>query len=253
MGDVTGTHPPRATGLSDRTRRVPRPISNSALERLGRRLVATDHPQQSDIDELHLLLAAYSPVLARTVDAVTTNVGVVSASRIKNTGTILEKLRRGGGHTLSTIQDLAGLRVVIDGGRAEQDRVVQRLVAAFSDTPRPPRVVDRRAQPVKGYRAVHVIVYPDGFPIEIQVRTRWQHQWAEWYERLADQYGRGIRYGQPPLEGGQAAQQTVDWMLGLADQIAQTEQSGGTPPLSLVTLDLLDQVIKWLESRQQGT
>jgi len=142
---------------------VPRPLSNSALERLGRRLVATDRPEQSDVEGLHVLLSAYSPVLASAVDAVARDIGVVSASRIKNTGTILEKLRRNGGHTLSSIQDLAGLRVVVDGGRAEQDRVVERLTATFLSAARAPRIVDRRARPVQGYRAVHVIVYPDAF------------------------------------------------------------------------------------------
>ena len=240
-------------GLTRYNQAVPRPISNSALARLGKRLVATDQPEQSDVDGLHVLLSAYSPVLASAVDAVARDIGVVSASRIKNTGTILEKLRRQGGHTLSSIQDLAGLRVVIDAGRAEQDRVVERLMTTFSGASRAPRIVDRRAKPVQGYRAVHVIVYPDRFPVEIQVRTRWQHQWAEWFERLADQYGRGIRYGEPPLEGGDAAQQAIDWMLEVADQIAVAEESGGTPPLGFITLQLLDSVINWLGTRQQGS
>jgi ppGpp synthetase/RelA/SpoT-type nucleotidyltranferase len=144
----------------------------------------------------------------------------------------------------------AGLRVVIDGSRADQDGVVERLSATFSTAARAPRIVDRRAQPVHGYRAVHVIVYPDSFPIEIQVRTRWQHQWAEWFERLADEYGRGIRYGEPLMEGGDSAQQAIDWMLEVADQIAEAEESGGTPPLSVITLQLLGLVIEWLETRQ---
>jgi ppGpp synthetase/RelA/SpoT-type nucleotidyltranferase len=227
-------------------------MSNSALERLGRRLVAADQPDKSDLEDLHVLLSAYDPVLASAVDAVMRDVGVVSASRIKNTSTILEKLRRQGGHTLSSIQDLAGLRIVIDGTRAEQDRVVEQLSATFSTAPRAPRIVDRRAKPVQGCRAVHVIVYPESFPIEIQVRTRWQHQWAEWFERLADRYGRGIRYGEPPVEGGESAQQTIDWMLEAADQIAEAEESGDTPPLSVITLQLLGSVIEWLGTRQQG-
>jgi hypothetical protein len=51
-----------------------------------------------------------------------------------------------------------------------------------------------------GYRAVHVIVFPEGAPIEIQVRTEWQHEWAEFFEKLADLVGRGIRYGEPPAK-----------------------------------------------------
>jgi ppGpp synthetase/RelA/SpoT-type nucleotidyltranferase len=143
------------------------------------------------------------------------------------------------------------MRIVVEGDRDEQDRVVERLSAAFAAAARAPRIVDRRAKPVQGYRAVHVIVYPDAFPIEIQVRTRWQHQWAEWFERLADQYGRGIRYGEPPSEGGEAAQQVVDWMLGLADEIADTEEARTAPPLSVVALQLLDSVLDWLKTQQE--
>lgn len=212
--------------------------------------MATDRPEQSDVEELHLLLSAYVPVLASTVDGVAKALGIVPASRIKNTGTILEKLRRNGGHTLSSIQDLAGLRVVVDGGRDEQDRVVERLTATFASEPRAPRIVDRRAKPVQGYRAVHVIVYANSFPIEIQVRTRWQHQWAESFERLADQYGRGIRYGEPPIAGGDAAPQVVAGMLRVADQIAAAEESGAPPPLNVAALLMLDSVIDWLRTRQ---
>lgn len=49
-----------------------------------------------------------------------------------------------------------------------------------------------------GYVAVHVIVFPGDAPIEIQIRTAWQHEWAELFEKLADLVGRGIRYGEPP-------------------------------------------------------
>lgn len=43
-----------------------------------------------------------------------------------------------------------------------------------------------------------MIVFPKGIPIEIQVRTSWQHEWAELFEKLADRVGRGIRYGDLP-------------------------------------------------------
>jgi ppGpp synthetase/RelA/SpoT-type nucleotidyltranferase len=56
-----------------------------------------------------------------------------------------------------------------------------------------------------GYAAVHVIVFPEGTPIEIQIRTAWQHEWAELFEKLADLVGRGIRYGEPPAGGPKVA------------------------------------------------
>lgn len=231
---------------------MPRPLSRSALERLGRHLVATDHPQRADIEQLHALLAAYGPVLASAVNVVSTEIGFVPTSRVKTTGTIVEKLRRNGGHTLSSVHDLGGMRLVVTGGRMGQDQVAERIQGVFVDGARAPRLIDRRLEPVHGYRALHVIVYPDGYPIEVQVRTEWQHLWAEWFERLADQYGRGIRYGAPPLTGGDSAQEMIDWMIQLADQIADAESSEGSPPLSAVALALADAAIAWLRTRRPG-
>ena len=189
-------------------------------------------------------------MLAGAVEVVSAEVGQVPSSRIKNTGTITEKLRRNGGHTLGSIHDLGGMRLVVTGGRAEQDRVGERIRQLFVDEARAPRVIDRRVEPMQGYRALHLIVYPDGYPIEVQVRTEWQHLWADWFERLADQYGRGIRYGEPPVGGGDAAQEMVDSLITLADQIAEAEESGGTPPLNAVALALALMVIDRLRSRR---
>ena len=51
---------------------------------------------------------------------------------------------------------------------------------------------------MNGYRAVHVVVFPESMPIEIQIRTELQHEWAEVFEKIADLVGRDIRYGEPP-------------------------------------------------------
>ena len=230
---------------------VPRPLSRSALERLGRRLAAADPPQRADIEQLHVLLAAYGPVLTSAVDRVSADVGIVPSSRVKTTTTLMEKLHRSGGHTLSSIHDLGGMRIVVTGGRAAQDQMAQRIRGVFMDGARAPRIIDRRLKPVQGYRAVHVIVYPDGYPIEVQVRTEWQHMWAEWFERLADQYGRGIRYGEPPVRGGKGAAEMVGSMIRMADQIAQAEESGGTLPLTAAVLALATAVLDWLEARRR--
>jgi ppGpp synthetase/RelA/SpoT-type nucleotidyltranferase len=97
------------------------------------------------------------------------------------------------------MQDLAGMRIVSDCNRHEQDRIVGKLMQLFAEFGPPlPKLVDRRTHPSHGYRAVHVIVYADGVPVEIQVRTKLQHEWADLFEKLADRVGRGIRYGEPP-------------------------------------------------------
>jgi ppGpp synthetase/RelA/SpoT-type nucleotidyltranferase len=126
------------------------------------------------------------------------HLGITPTARIKTTGTILEKLRRYGGSWLKSIQDIAGMRIVGSFDRVEQDALVARLVELFSGEGHRPRVVDRRADPSYGYRSVHVVASVSSIPVEIQVRTQLQHEWADFYEKLGDRIGRGIRYGEPP-------------------------------------------------------
>ncbi|MGW8725773.1 RelA/SpoT domain-containing protein [Streptomyces sp. NPDC055808] len=184
------------------------PFTKSQIERLGRRLVEQTPPAQPDLDDLAALLSAYDEVLA-AASAKVRDLGHAPTGRLKNTGTILEKLRRHGGSWLKTIQDLAGLRIVIEGGLREQDRAAEEVRRSFTECPKAPKLIDRRADPRQGYRAVHVIVFPQGVPVEVQVRTRRQHTWAELFEKLADQMGREIRYGEPWLFPGEQMLQRI--------------------------------------------
>ena len=172
-------------------------LSRSQIERLGERLVRSSPPAADDLAALHELLLVYGDALEEAVTQVQTGLHLTPTSRVKSTGTIIEKLHRYGGSWLKSIQDLAGMRIVGRFDRTGQDELVARLVELF-DGERPPRVVDRRQEPSYGYRAVHVIVVVRSVPVEIQVRTQLQHEWADMFEKLADRIGRGIRYGAPP-------------------------------------------------------
>ncbi|MET9853269.1 RelA/SpoT domain-containing protein [Streptomyces sp. NPDC006450] len=194
---------------------MPLPFSKSQIERLGRRLVETASPSDADLDDLAVLLGSYDEVLASASLRVG-ELGCSPTGRLKNTGTVLEKLRRHGGSWLKSIQDLAGLRVVIDGDLHDQDRVVEEIEEAFASCPRSPKVIDRRAEPRQGYRAVHVVVFPEGVPVEVQVRTRPQHSWAEVFEKLADLIGREIRYGEAWLAPGEWE---LDILMGLTPEV----------------------------------
>ncbi len=140
---------------------------------------------------------------------------------IKNTGTILEKLRRSGGSGLKSMQDLGGMRIVGMFDRRGQDEVTEWVCVLFADEERAPKVIDRRAAPMHGYAAVHVIVFPDDAPIEIQIRTARQHEWAELFEKLADLVGRDIRYGQPPRTWWTTEE--LDTMDSLLQELVHTE------------------------------
>lgn len=120
--------------------------------------------------------------------------GLSPTTRIKTVKTLVEKLKREPAR-LSTIQDIAGARVVIDGDLSEQDDAAGKIQARFHPAL---RYYDLRPQPRYGYRAVHVVVAQHGLPVEIQIRTQLQDRWANINEKIADLFGRAIRYGQPP-------------------------------------------------------
>ena len=94
---------------------------------------------------------------------------------------------------LSQVQDIAGCRVVVPG-ITEQDNVVAALRESFERVV----VVDRRVRPSHGYRAVHAIVTVFGKTIEVQIRTKLQHEWAELSEKIADRLGVDVKYGGGP-------------------------------------------------------
>ena len=128
------------------------------------------------------------------------------------------------------MQDIAGVRIVGSMSRAEQDAIVRRLVEIFPGS----RVVDRRAKPAHGHRAVHVIARVGGRPVEVQVRTILQDWWAETVERLGDTWGRQIRYGEGPQEADRAILDGTETRAELwrkvqqaADVIDEWEQGPG--------------------------
>jgi ppGpp synthetase/RelA/SpoT-type nucleotidyltranferase len=142
---------------------------------------------------------AYQAVLDQ-VEQRLGELGFQATTRVKTTGTLLDKLRRDPTLKLRSIHDLAGARIVIDGNLNDQDQAKTDIIEAFVSCPRPPIVKDRRERPSHGYRAVHVIVFPENLPVEIQIRTDLQNGWAQFTEYLGDRWGRGLRYGLGPDE-----------------------------------------------------
>lgn len=165
---------------------MPLPVSRTQFNKLGERLAAAEAVSDEDYELLKQALGAYEEaqlaVLRRLGE-----LGFTATGRTKSTGTLIDKLRR---HRtrLSTMQDLAGARLVVEGSRPAQDDAVAEIVRGFSTAGKAPEVDDRRSEPSSGYRAVHVIVTVDGLPVEIQVRTGLQDLWAQAYERLGDRW-----------------------------------------------------------------
>lgn len=76
---------------------VPLPLTKSQIERWGLRLVETSEPAAADIQTLHEVLRAYAVVLDEAGARVRDATEFAPTLRVKNTGTILEKLHRHGG------------------------------------------------------------------------------------------------------------------------------------------------------------
>lgn len=176
-------------------------ISKTQIDKLGDRLKIGSITE----DDLRLLdryrrtfTAAYEVV----VGDIRNKLGLEPTGRpAKSTISIIDKLKRES-IRLTQIQDIAGCRIIV-ADIVEQEPVIQSLVSLFSQA----AVIDRRAKPSHGYRAVHVVVNQEGKLIEIQVRTSRQHIWAELSEKYSDLYDLSIKYGGGDKQLQEALQQ----------------------------------------------
>lgn len=175
------------------------PCSRKQMSKLGERLVGS-HPTEDDWQQYGRVIEFFDALMSRVrteVAAVDWSVvldrpvDLAVTGRAKTRGTLLDKLRRTPAIGMGYVRDIAGVRVVGDITLHEQNLIAEHLIEMFPGA----KVIDRRSEPQAGYRAVHVIVNVHGASAEIQVRTETQALWAEIYERLADRFGRGIRYG----------------------------------------------------------
>lgn len=170
------------------------PKSQNQINKLGDRLRDAATPADPDLDTFQALLVVYDQALSSVRDTLD-SLGFAPTIRLKTTTTLVDKLRRDRRSNLSRIQDLAGARVVVEGGLDDQDRAALLISQSFSREGSIPRTTDRRVEPSFGYRAIHVVAHVGQIPVEIQIRTELQDSWAQIFERLADTWGRSIRYG----------------------------------------------------------
>jgi len=165
-------------------------LTGAQIDRLGARLRTA--PEADDLRELDAYRATFEPIFATTLPKLAAELDTAIVARHKSARSILDKLVRNAPTRLSSVQDIAGARIIVST-IAEQDRITAELCARIEKT----QIVDRRSFPTYGYRAVHVLArFP--LPFEFQVRTLAQHRWAQLSERLADKHGFDLKYGGGP-------------------------------------------------------
>jgi hypothetical protein len=204
-------------------------MTNGQIDRLGERLRSSPVVEPADLELLQELRRDYDDAMreaqSRIVEALP-EIGTPTA-RLKTVQTLIGKLRREPNMNLSQMQDIAGLRLVRDLSLRGQTALATSVAELFDN----PRTVDRRAKPTFGYRAVHVVVRVSGRLVEVQLRTVLQDQWAQIVERMADHWGRQIRYGlepdSPQVRIGETDRSfVVDLVRRLSPLIESSELSG---------------------------
>jgi hypothetical protein len=122
---------------------------------------------------------------------------VTVGQRLKRNPQILNKLDRFGSMRLTQMEDIAGCRAILPGGATEVAGVLRRIRRNWEVL----RIEDYVASPKDtGYRALHVVVRRDGHPVEIQLRTPGQHEWAEAVERWAARTRSPLKDGEGPSD-----------------------------------------------------
>lgn len=146
------------------------------------------------------------------------------SQRLKRMATILDKLQREPTLPLLKMQDIGGVRAVLEDldqvRRVEARIKLNRPVVGCDDYIANPRS--------SGYRGVHVIVqYGHAEPrsIEVQLRTRVMHEWAITVERLGGALGENFKKdGDTPVQR---------FMAAVSEAMA-IEERGDVPPGDLI-------------------
>ena len=97
---------------------------------------------------------------------------------------------------MTQLQDIGGLRIVVDQN-SDVDRLIEYITNKLKQQTSigVKRIVDYRqkGRDDSGYRAAHIIMERDGVSLELQIRSRIQHYWAELIERTSVIYGNVIK------------------------------------------------------------
>jgi ppGpp synthetase/RelA/SpoT-type nucleotidyltranferase len=160
--------------------------------------------------------------------------GYYIAQRLKRKPQILRKMRRL--HVrLTQLQDIGGCRIIVETNKGVNDLIdfISKSIAENTKY-KLLRTTDyrERGRDETGYRAAHLILERDGKTLELQIRSKIQHYWAESIERTSVIYGHHLKE-----QEGDAA--VIAYFKALSDIFYEIE-SGREPGVqSKIDLDAL--------------
>ncbi|MBT0569314.1 RelA/SpoT domain-containing protein [Curvibacter sp. CHRR-16] len=190
-------------------------LSNSQITQLGDRLRSGDF-SEDDLAMLDVFRQTYSEIdeLAYQLiqSTLASTMGWTSTKRKRKTQqSIVDKLCRLPQLRLPQMQDIAGCRIVIEGGSQMADSIGGLLTSAFEPHQ---WKIERKERHAHGYRATHIIAKTGQKFYEIQLRTYAQDVWANTVEGLSDEKNT-LKYG-----GSDQEQEQMSQLQSLAERFA---------------------------------
>ena len=157
------------------------------------------------------------------------------AMRLKRRPQILRKLKRWSVR-LSQLQDIAGARIIVEDNKTADmlanfinDNIKINGINVLKETD-----YREKGRDDSGYRSKHIILEKDGFKIELQLRSRIQHYWAELIERTSVVYGHFLK----ELDGDR---KVIEYFKKLSDIFYEIESGRKPSSQQKIELDQLYQ------------
>jgi ppGpp synthetase/RelA/SpoT-type nucleotidyltranferase len=202
-------------------------LSKTRIDKAGLALAKSRFKDEVDFIELEEVFDEYrkahlQPLSETTLELqhLMTNYGepYYIAHRLKRKPQIVRKLNRLSVR-FTQLQDIGGCRIIVQRN-SDVDKLLAYLTekSATQNIFSIDRTTDYREQgrDDTGYRALHVILKRDGFYLELQIRSRIQHYWAESIERTSVIYGHHLK----EKEG---APEVIEYFKSLSDVFYEIE------------------------------
>lgn len=195
-------------------------LSNSQITKLGERL-RDSNLSEGDLALLDEFRQTFSHIDEKAYqiirDTLTSFDDVTITKRKRKTQqSIVDKLRREPAMRLPQMQDIAGCRIVVQGGIQRVKNINTLLAGAFGQ---PAWNLDSKNRHAHGYHAIHIIVKADQKFYEVQLRTYAQDVWANLVESLSDEKNT-LKYG-----GSEYEQDRIRKLKDLAEHFVGIDQS----------------------------
>ncbi len=220
-------------------------ISKTAIDRAGQMLSKETYKTTDDIESSENIFDEFRRTHLQPLSSTTVEIqnwlkqdgsDYFIAQRLKRKPQILRKLKRFNVR-LTQLQDIGGLRIIVNRN-IDVDKLVdfitQKLKTQQTITIK--KIVNYRekGRDDSGYRATHIILERNGVHLELQIRSRIQHYWAELIERTSVIYGHFLK----ELEGDPII---INYFKKLSDLFYEIESGRKPNPSQKIEVEKLRQ------------